>query len=111
MIQREIISDMLTKLNYKPVSISSGEEAIEYIKNNKVDLIILDMIMEPGINGRKTYEEIIKICPGQKAILVSGFSETEEVRKAQQLGAGKFLKKPFTIEKLAKAIRETLDQK
>ncbi len=110
-IQREIISNMLTTLGYEPVTVSSGEEAIKYIRNNKVDLIILDMIMEPGINGCKTYEEIIKIYPGQKAILVSGFSETEDVRKAQRLGAGKFLKKPFTIEKLAKAIREELDQK
>ena len=110
-IQREIISNMLITLNYNPVTVSSGEEAIEYIKENKVDLIVLDMIMEPGINGRKTYEEIIKIRPGQKAILVSGFSETEEVRKAQRLGAGKYLKKPFTIEKLAKAIKEELERK
>ncbi len=109
-IQREIISSMLTILNYNPSAVSSGEEAIEYVKKNQVDLIILDMIMDPGINGRKTYEEIIKFRPGQKAILISGFSETDEIRKAQELGAGKYLKKPITIQELAKAIREELDR-
>ncbi|HUU40264.1 MAG TPA: ATP-binding protein, partial [Desulfatiglandales bacterium] len=86
--QREIAFQILTMLGYKVETVASGEEAIEYLKEHKVDLILLDMIMDPGINGRETYEMIIKIHPNQKAIIASGFSETEEVKKAQQLGAG-----------------------
>jgi two-component system, cell cycle sensor histidine kinase and response regulator CckA len=44
-----------------------------------MDLIVLDMVMPKGINGRETYEEIIKIRPGQKAIITSGFAKTKEV--------------------------------
>jgi DNA-binding NtrC family response regulator len=106
--QRDISSKMLETLGYDCKAFSSGEEAIEYLKENKADLIVLDMIMDPGINGRETYERVIKIHPTQKAIIVSGFAETEEVTKTQQLGAGKYIKKPLTLEKIGVAVKEEL---
>ncbi len=66
--QREISCIMLDALGYKTIAIPSGEEAVKYLKEHTVDLILLDMIMDPGINGRDTYERIIKIHPKQKAI-------------------------------------------
>jgi DNA-binding NarL/FixJ family response regulator len=68
------------------------------------------MIMFPGINGRETYERIIKIHPNQKAIIASGFAETEDVKDAQELGAGKYIKKPFTLVTLAIAVKEELEK-
>ncbi|MBW1852718.1 MAG: response regulator, partial [Deltaproteobacteria bacterium] len=106
--QREISCSMLDTLGYKALAVSSGEEAIEYLKAHTVDLIFLDMIMDPGINGRETYERIIKRHPNQKAIIVSGFAETDEVKKAQRLGAGQYIKKPLTLEKIGLAIKEEL---
>jgi len=106
--QREISCNMLDTLGYKTLSVSSGEEAIEYFKEHAVDLIMLDMIMDPGINGRETYEGIIKIHPNQKAIIVSGFAETNEVKETQKLGAGQYIKKPLTLEKIGLAIKEEL---
>jgi PAS domain S-box-containing protein len=108
--QRDITCKILETLGYKTKVVSSGEEAVEYLKENKVDLILLDMIMDPGINGRETYERIIEIHPRQKAIIVSGFAETDEVREAQKLGAGKYIKKPLTLEKIGLAVREELDK-
>ena len=106
--QREISCKMLETLGYKTKAISNGEETVEYLKKHSVDLILLDMIMDPGINGRETYERIIKIHPNQKAIIVSGFAETEEVKETQKLGAGKFIKKPLTLEKIGLAIKKEL---
>jgi PAS domain S-box-containing protein len=106
--QREISCNMLNILGYKAKAVSSGEEAIEYLKENTVDLLLLDMIMDPGINGRETYQKIIEIHPYQKAIIVSGFSETDEVKKTQNLGAGRYIKKPFTLETLCLAVHEEL---
>jgi len=106
--QREISCKMLNTLGYKAIAVSSGEEAVEYLKGNTVDLILLDMIMDPGINGRETYERIIKIHPNQKAIIISGFAETENVKAAQKLGAGKYIKKPVTLEKIGLAVKEEL---
>jgi len=107
-IQREISCKMLDTLGYKTKAVSSGEEAVEYLKEHTVDLILLDMIMDPGINGRETYERIIKIHPNQKAIIVSGYAETTDVKKIQKLGAGKYIKKPLTLERLGLVIKEEL---
>ena len=106
--QREIAGVLLTKLGYVPEAVSSGEEAIEYVKEHPVDLIVLDMVMPKGINGRKTYEEIIQIRPGQKAIIASGYAKTKEVDLAQELGAGKYIKKPYTLAKVGLAVKEEL---
>ena len=108
--QRDISCKMLDTLAYKTQAVSNGEEAVEYLKENTVDLILLDMIMEPGINGRETFERIIKIHPKQKAIVVSGFAETDEVKKTQKLGAGKFVKKPLTLESIGLALKEEMEK-
>jgi len=106
--QRKIASEMLTKLGYSVVSASSGEEAVDYMKHHSADLLVLDMIMEPGIDGLDTYKKILEIHPNQKAIIVSGFAETADVKKIQKLGAGKYIKKPLTLEKLGPITKEEL---
>ena len=108
--QREIACGMLTKLGYIAEAVSSGEGAIEYVKEHPVDLIVLDMVMPKGINGRETYEEIIKIRPEQKAIIASGYAKTKEVDIAQELGAGKYIKKPYTLPKVGLAVKEELEK-
>jgi CheY-like chemotaxis protein len=107
-LQREIACGLLVKLGYSVEALSSGEEAIEYLKTHSVDLIVVDMIMFPGMNGRETYERIIRIHPNQKAIIASGYAETEEVKAAQKLGAGKFITKPYTLETLGIVVKEEL---
>ena len=97
-------------IGYVAEAVSSGEKGVEYLKNNKTDLIVLDMIMDPGIDGLETYKRILEMYPGQKAIIASGFSETERIKEAQRLGAGAYIKKPFLLEKLGIAIKEELEK-
>ncbi len=106
--QRHISCRMLETFGYKTEAVSSGEEAVEYLKENTADLILLDMIMDPGINGRETYERIKEIHPNQKAIIVSGFAVTDDVMETKNLGAGQFIKKPLTLEKIGIAVKEEL---
>ncbi|MBC2715784.1 MAG: PAS domain S-box protein [Desulfobacteraceae bacterium] len=108
--QRELAAQMLTQLGYTACTVSSGEEAVEYIKNNPTDMLILDMIMTPGMDGLDTYKEIIKINPGQKAIIATGYSTSDRIKQAQALGAGACLKKPYLIEGLARAVKEEIDK-
>ncbi|MEE4354028.1 MAG: ATP-binding protein [Desulfatiglans sp.] len=107
--QRMIASEMLEKLGYKVASVSSGEEAIAYIRENPTDLMVLDMIMEPGMDGLETYKRAIELYPDQKAIIASGFSETDRVRKAQDLGVKAYLRKPYSFEKMGLAVKAGLD--
>lgn len=108
--QRELAVNMLSRLGYKVETAASGEEAIALVQKRQVDLIVLDMIMAPGLDGLDTYSQILKITPGQKAVIVSGFSETDRVRKARKMGAGSFVQKPYLIEKIGAAIRRELDK-
>ncbi|MEA3437467.1 MAG: PAS domain S-box protein, partial [Thermodesulfobacteriota bacterium] len=107
--QREIASEMMKKLGYNVTSVSSGKKAVEYLKHHRADLLILDMIMEPGIDGLETYRQILELYPDQKAIIASGFSETDKVKEAQRLGAGTYIKKPYKIEKIGTIVRAELD--
>jgi PAS domain S-box-containing protein len=107
--QREVACQLVKKLNYHATAVSSGEEAIAYLKSQTVDLLVLDMIMPPGMNGRETFAQAKTINPNQRAIIASGFAETEEVKAAQALGAGDYLKKPYTLEKIGLAIKTELD--
>jgi len=106
--QREIASGMLKQLGYSVISVSNGEGAVDYMKEKSADLLILDMIMDPGIDGLETYRRILKLHPGQKALLASGFSETKLVREAQRLGAGAYVKKPYTFGQLGLAVKTAL---
>lgn len=107
--QRELAARMLEKLNYQVTTVASGEEAVEYLKTHKADLVVLDMIMEPGMDGLDTYKEILELFPKQKAIIVTGFSESDRVRKAQALGAGTYISKPYVREILGIAVKKNLD--
>jgi len=108
--QREIASEMLIKLGYSVDSVPSGEEAVNYMKNHSADLLVLDMIMEPGIDGLDTYKKILKINPNQKAIITSGYSETDRVKEAQRLGATSYVKKPYLLEKIGRVVKNELDK-
>lgn len=107
--QRELAVSVLSSLGYNVQVVASGSEAVAHLKHNNADIVILDMIMEEDFDGLRTYEEIIKFKPGQKAIIASGFSETDRVKRAENLGVGKYLRKPYTMQILGKAIREVLD--
>jgi PAS domain S-box-containing protein len=107
-LQREVARQILEELNYEVDDVSSGEEAIAWCKNNHADLIILDMIMEPGINGCETFTQIKGLRPKQKAIICSGFAANDAVEETLCNGAGSFVKKPYSIAELGTAVKQEL---
>ena len=109
--QRDLAKRMMERLGYDVTTAASGESAVALIKKRSFDGLILDMIMPPGIDGLVTYREILKIVPDQKAVIASGFAKTERVLEAQKLGAGSYIKKPYTLEKIGLAVRSELDRK
>jgi CheY-like chemotaxis protein len=102
---------MLTRLNYKVSAVASGEEAVAYLQSRQADLLLLDMIMDPGIDGLETYSRILEIHPRQKAVIISGYTETDQVRKVQALGAGGFIRKPYVLENIGMTIRNELSRR
>ena len=108
--QREIAVKLLSLLGYSVTAVKSGEEAIEVVEKQKPDLILLDMLMDPGLNGRQTYEKIVCRCPGQKAIVVSGYSDSEDINKALAMGVLGLLKKPYTMESIGRIVKKAMQE-
>jgi CheY-like chemotaxis protein len=106
--QRLICKKILTILGYQVTTVASGEEAVEYMQDHAVDLLILDMIMTPGIDGKETYARINALHPGQKAIIASGFSKSAAVQETLALGVGQYIKKPYTMAQLGQAVKKEL---
>jgi PAS domain S-box-containing protein len=106
--QRDIAGTILQTLGYKVDTAASGEQAIAYLREKPVDLLILDMIMEPGMDGLETYRKVLEFRPAQMALIVSGYSETDRVREAQRLGAGAYVKKPYLLRTIGLAVRKEL---
>jgi DNA-binding NtrC family response regulator len=108
--QRELVGRMMQRLGYAVFTAESGEAAVELVRHQAYDLLILDMIMPPGMNGLETYKRILELSPGQKAIIASGYSHSDDVSETLRLGAGSYIKKPFTLESIGIAVRKELDR-
>ncbi len=106
---RDIATQMLARLGYSVTVAESPQEAFDFTTQTPPDLIVLDMVMGADIDGLAIYRKILSIRPHQKALIVSGFSETARVKEALELGAGAFLNKPFGMKEIALAVRQVLD--
>ncbi|MCW5205001.1 response regulator, partial [Desulfobulbus sp. N2] len=104
----DVAREILESFGYTVDTVCSGELAVQFVKDTPVDLLVIDMLMAPGINGRQTYEEILKLYPGQKAVIASGFSESEDVQATLQQGAGGFVKKPYSMYQLGRVVSGAL---
>lgn len=106
---RDIAYTIVQRLGYSVAVAATGEEAVEHIRNNNVDLVLLDMLLGEGISGFETYRRMIEFNPEQKAIIVSGYSTSEEVRRTMELGAFAIIKKPYSIGELSGAVKRCFD--
>ncbi|MCP4134351.1 MAG: PAS domain S-box protein [bacterium] len=109
-IIRETARTILEECGFDVIQVEDGITGIELFKQyqNAIKLVILDMVM-PKMSGEETYLEMKKIKPGVKVLMTSGFKQDERVEKVLKLGLRGFVQKPYTIEKLAKAVFDILD--
>jgi CheY-like chemotaxis protein len=108
-IALQIHTEMLKELGYTCHTAKSGEAAVEFFRSGSADLVLLDLIMDPGINGVETLRRIKAIAPNTKAILLSGYAKPSDVAAAQAMGAGAYLIKPVSFGMLANEVRRELD--
>ena len=101
---------MLEKTGYTVLEAKGGREAVEIYEanNDKIDLVILDMIM-PDMGGGEAYDKMKEINPDVKVLLSSGYSIEGEASEILDRGCDSFIQKPFNLKKLSEKIRELLD--
>jgi len=104
------IKTLLEVDDYKVQTASTGEEAVERVqKGLHPDLVLLDLLM-PGIDGLQTLEQLRKLQPAVKVVMLSCVSDTRKVVQAIRLGAHDYLTKPFQKAELDTVIDQCLNK-
>ncbi len=96
-------SRILTKRGYEVTTAGTGEEAVDILKQNAQDVVILDIKM-PGMDGHKTLNEIRKICPETPVIMLTGHGGPDSAYSSSELGAYDYLTKPCDIDLMSSKI-------
>ncbi|NAZ29840.1 MAG: response regulator [Caldimicrobium sp.] len=106
---RESFAELLSELGYEVIACENGEEAVKiYQEQGPFDLAILDYTVPGKWNGIEVLRELKKVDPEVKAILATGYGQTETVVLAKQEGFKEVLVKPFEVKKLLKALKASL---
>lgn len=109
-MQRRIAERTLKRLGYEVQTVSSGEDAVDFVAHNPQDVLLLDMVMD-GIDGAETLRRIKRLYPNQIAIILSGYACSDRVEEALRLGARGFIQKPVHLVSLATALVEALGKR
>jgi len=104
---RDSLTGILQDEGFNPVTAANGEEALSRLREDKPDLILLDIWM-PGMDGLETLTRIRDHQPEQMVIMMSGHGTIETAVKATKLGAHDFIEKPLSLEKLLLTIQNAL---
>ena len=106
--QRDLAQATITRLGYNVQTVDSGENALAFIQSTPVDLLVLDMVLETGMDGADTFAAIKEINPQQKALVTSGFFDPHEQQRILSLGVSHYIHKPYSINSLGRAISQLL---
>ncbi len=110
----EVLQDVLTVLlgkeGHKTLSATSGEEGIEMLDREEVDLILLDLML-PGMHGLQVLKEIRRRHPEQVVVVITAFSSIESAIEAMREGAFHYIPKPFKNEEVLLTVRKGLEQR
>jgi CheY-like chemotaxis protein len=108
---RELGVELLGDAGYTVITATDGESGLELYrqKQEQIDLVILDLVI-PGMGGKKCFEEVLKVNPRAKILIVSGYSANGPGKEAIEAGARDFVGKPFDVEHMLEVVRNILDQ-
>lgn len=98
------------KNNFEVFIARDGQEALDILKNEQPDLIILDIMM-PNVDGYATIEAVKKNekLTNCKIIFLSAKNKESDIEKGMQLGANAYMTKPFSIKKLVELVNDLLE--
>jgi DNA-binding NtrC family response regulator len=105
---RNILRDILEFENYEVKEAENGEDALDTVKKDPVDLVILDIKMK-GMDGIETLEQIKKVNPDLPVIMISGHGTIQIAVEATKKGAYDFLEKPPDLNRLLVTVRNALN--
>jgi two-component system, NtrC family, response regulator PilR len=109
-VLQDVLTVLLRKEGHTPVSARSGEEALEVLEREEVDLVLLDLML-PGMHGQEVLRQIRQRDPYQVVIVITAFSSIESAIEAMRDGAFHYIPKPFKNEEVLLTINKGLEQR
>lgn len=100
---RMMLEDMLTHHGHIVLQAKNGQECLDILRDEVVDVCVLDICM-PGMDGIEVLRRIKEGQPGLRVVMISALSQESNVKQALQLGADAFVVKPFQAECLVERI-------
>jgi DNA-binding NtrC family response regulator len=107
-IVREVLTEHLKNDGYEVIGCSNGYRGLELFKNDRFDLVVLDLLM-PGINGIEVLKEIKRFSPHSIVILITAFGSIENAVDAMRAGAFDYITKPFNLSDVSFAVKRGID--
>jgi putative two-component system response regulator len=104
---RELLTDLL-RFDYHCASVSSAEEALEYLSLEKIDLVISDITMG-GMSGLEMIPHVLKLSPDTVVVMISGMQTIESAIEALRVGAFDYIMKPFDLRQVEAAVKRALE--
>ncbi len=105
---RFALAEVLKKSGFLPLEAANGAQAVEMVKQQPPDAVLLDVAM-PGLNGIETLEELKKLASDLPVIIITGHGDITTAVQAIKLGAYDFLTKPPQVDRLIVTIRRALE--
>lgn len=106
----ETLLKRMKKRHVNAFGVGSGEEALSFITQTPVDVIVLDVRM-PGMDGIETLKEIKKAAPLTEVIMLTGHASLEVAREGMEIGAFDYLMKPVNIDELLYKLQDAHEKK
>ncbi len=106
---REVGRQMLSSLGYRVLTAGDGQQGIALYaaRHSEIDLILLDVVM-PRLNGPETFQQLRRINPQAKILLITGYSPEQVAAELLAQGALGIVQKPYERKELARAVRQAL---
>ena len=101
---------MILKPMYDVHTVENGQEALNFISQEKVDLVTLDLNM-PGLSGIDVLQEIKKLQPDIEVMIITGYGTLDNAREAIGLGAGDFISKPFNVADVIAIVSKVFERR
>jgi two-component system response regulator PilR (NtrC family) len=109
-IIHDVLGQLLASEGYQVEISASGEEALEKFREQRYDLVLLDLLM-PGLDGLEVLKQIKRIDPEALVIIITAYASVESALTAMKMGAYDYIQKPFKNDELLMTIARALEHR
>jgi two-component system, NtrC family, nitrogen regulation response regulator NtrX len=106
---RDALAGLLREDGYQVESVTSGQECLDRVASQPVDLVLLDIWLGNGMDGMEVLRKLQETDSGPMVVMISGHGNIETAVRATKLGAFEFLEKPLALEKVSLVVKNALD--